>query len=89
MSKNKALIDEFCQQFEPPLTPITTLRVNGVKYDDAWQANYWDAGKCIGVTAVAYEGSIHAYLEVNGRADAAQRAGRAMAQALGMVGETV
>lgn len=89
LTKNEALINAFCEQFSPPLKPVRTLRVNGVAYPDAWQANHWDAGKCLGITAVAYEGQLHAFLEASGRADTAQRAGRAMAQALGMVGETV
>lgn len=84
MTKNEQLINAFCEQFSPPLKAVRTLRVNGVAYPDAWQANWWDAGRCMGVTAVVYEGSIHAFLEASGRAEVAAQAGRAMAQALGM-----
>jgi hypothetical protein len=80
---NEKNIRAFAECFEPPLKCTPTQRVNGVAYPNAWNAVFWDAAKNIGVTCVAYEGQLHAYIEATGRAATAQEIGRAMAQAMG------
>lgn len=82
MTKNERTIKAFAEQFDPPLAYVRTLRINNVPFPDAWQVSYWDSDKAIGITAVAYEGQLHAFIEAAGRADIAAGAGRAMAAAL-------
>lgn len=84
MTPNEKIANDFAGQFDPPLKAVRTLAVNGVKYPDAWQVTYWSQMRSIGVTAVFYEGQVHAYLECAGRADIAIQSGRAFAIALGM-----
>jgi hypothetical protein len=82
ITKNEAIIKAFAEQFDPPMTYVRTLRVNNVPFADAWQVSYWDNAKAIGITAVAFEGQLHAFIEAAGRGDIAAAAGKAMAIAL-------
>ncbi len=84
MSPNEQAAREFASQFNPPLSVCRTERINNMRVKDAWQITYWDAERCIGITAVAYGGGLHAYLEAAGKGDIAQGAGKAMAAALDM-----
>lgn len=83
MTKNEQNIHSFAEQFEPALKPVRTQRVNGIAYPDAWQCSLWDAEKNMGVTCVAYEGQLHAFVEGTGRTKDAHQIGRAMAEVMG------
>jgi hypothetical protein len=87
MSDNERAIAAFAGQFVPPLKYCKTERINNIRFPDAWQVSYWDNSRAIGITAVAYEGQIHAFIEAAGTSDIAQEAGRVMAAALGLLGD--
>lgn len=78
MTPNEEIARRFADQFTPPLQVIKTQRINNLPVPDAWQISYHDAAKGIGITAVAYGGGIHAFIEA---------AGQAMAKALGLFQE--
>lgn len=84
MTPNEMAIRIFCAQFSPPLVPHRTERVNGVQIPDCWTANYHNQGSGLGVTAVAHSGNFQAFLEGAGPGEVAERAGRAIATALGL-----
>ena len=83
MSDNERTIASFANQFSPPLRYIKTERINNIRFPDAWQVSYWDNARQIGVTAVAYEGQIHAFIEAAGHSEIASGAGAVIAAALG------
>lgn len=84
---NEDIILAFAGQFTPPLNVVKTERVNNVPIPDAWMAAYHDKDRGIGITAIAYSGQLHAYLEAAGKGDIAERAGHVMAKALGLFKE--
>lgn len=82
MTPNERNIRAFAEQFTPPLPVFKTERVNSVAVPDAWTVSYWDAERGIGVTAAAYSGQLHAFLEASGRSEICEMAGCAIAKAL-------
>lgn len=81
-SKNRAIIEEFAAQFDPPLKVVATQNIDNRKVAHGHMAAYWDDAKEIGVTAICWgRGHFKAYLEVTGN-DAAADAGRLMAKAV-------
>ena len=86
MSENRAIIHAFCAQFSPPLRYIRTERINMVPFPDAWQASYWEDRRSIGITAVAYNGQLHAFIEKAGKgSEVAVDAGKIIATAFGLL----
>lgn len=85
MTPNEIAIKAFADAFEPPLRYGRTARVNNVPFADAWTCTAWDEARGIGVTAVAFEGQLYAYLEAKGRCTAAASAGHAIATAMALV----
>jgi hypothetical protein len=77
-SRNRRVADAFAAQFDPPLTPVKTERINGIPHRDAWLIAKFDRTKGWGITAHAYAGQLHAFIEVQG--DRAEVVGAAMAQ---------
>lgn len=87
MTPNEQTARRFAEQFTPPLQVIKTQRINNLPVPDAWQISYHDQAKGIGITAVAYGGGIHAFIEAAGPADIAEHGGQVMAKALGLFQE--
>lgn len=87
MTVNERIIATFAAQFVPPLAYGRTDRVNNVRYPDAWTCGFWDADAGMGVTAAAFEGQLHAFIEASGRG-IAYGAGQIMARAMGRHHET-
>lgn len=84
MSINRTIAERFAAEFEPALPVVRTERINGKPVRDAWLVAYYDKDTGRGITAHAYGGKLHAYLEVLAPHDGAEAAGQMMAKALGM-----
>ena len=84
MTPNERTARTFAEQFTPPLTVCATERINNMAVPDAWMVAYHDNALGIGITAVAYHGGLHAYIEAAGKDEIAERAGQVMAKALGL-----
>jgi len=84
MTENERTARAFAEQFTPLLTIIKTERINNMPVPDAWAISYHDSAKSIGITAVAYQGGLHAFIEAAGTGDIAEHAGQVMAKALGL-----
>lgn len=81
MSRNRALAEAFADQFEPRPNVVPVLRINNVPHRDAWMVAVFDERTQRGITAHAYGGQLHAFVEVLG--DDAPAIGKAMAATLG------
>lgn len=84
MTPNEKTARTFAEQFDPPLTVCKTERVNNLPVPDAWVMTCHDAKRGIGITAVAYGGGLHAFIEAAGKGKIAADAGKVMATALGL-----
>jgi hypothetical protein len=84
MRSNREIAEAFAAQFEPPLTVVHTERINNRPVADAWLVAYFDKARGYGITAHAFGGRLHAYLEAGTDGGEAEHAGRLMAKALGM-----
>lgn len=84
MTRNERIARIFAEQFTPALNVCKTDKINNLPVPDAWQVSYWDGARSIGITAVAYGGGLHAFLESAGKGEIAFEAGQVMAQALGL-----
>ena len=87
MTENERIIRAFAAQFTPPLEVVETHAVDGVPAPGAWMAAYWDGERCMGVTAIANEGNIRAFIECTGKGEIAEAAGKTIAMAIGMFSE--
>ena len=78
-SKNQKIAMAFARQFDP-IPPITkTARINNVPYPDAWLIGIYDDSSGYGITAHAFNGQIHAFIEWYGSGQEAERVGKSMA----------
>jgi len=87
MTENERTIKAFADQFTPPLKYIRTQKINNVPMPDAYQCTYWDNARSIGITTVAYNGQIHAFIEAAGKGNIAAEAGRVIAKAFDLFQE--
>ncbi len=87
MSPNERTARTFAEQFTPPLTVCAIMRINNMPVPDAWSVAYHDNALGIGITAVAYNGGLHAYIEAAGKGEISEHAGQVMAKALGLFQE--
>jgi hypothetical protein len=87
MKPNERIMKDFCDQFTPALRYVKTDRINNIKFPNAFTTSYWDGERSIGITAVCYEGQIHAFIEAAGNSDIAKGAGQVMAKAMDLFGE--
>lgn len=78
MSKNREIAKAFGNCFDPPLTPVSVQRINGVQRHDAWMVATYDKDTSWGITAHAFSGKLHAYVEV--QSDQAEAIGKLMAK---------
>jgi hypothetical protein len=85
MNDNERTMQAFCNQFTPPLRYVRTQKINNIKFPNAYTASYWDSSRALGITAVCYEGQIHAFIEVAGTSEFARGAGAVMARALELI----
>ena len=83
MSRNREIAEAFAAQFDPPLAVVQTQRVNNVPHRDAWMCAVWDEAAGYGITAHAFGGQLHAYVEAMGSDDRVVSIGRTMAAAMG------
>jgi hypothetical protein len=79
MSRNREIAEAFAAQFDPPPPVVQTHRINNVPHRDAWLVAVYDASTGVGITAHAYGGQLHAYIEVLADGDAAVEVGKVMA----------
>ena len=84
MTTNERTARTFAEQFTPPLNVCATERINNMPVPDAWAISYHDGARGLGITAVAFHGGLHAYLEAAGKGDIAEHAGQVLAKALGL-----
>jgi len=84
ISPNERTARTFAEQFTPPLNVCATERINNMPVPDAWAISYHDGARGLGITAVAFHGGLHAYLEAAGKGDIAEHAGQVLAKALGL-----
>jgi hypothetical protein len=79
MSHNRAIAEAFAAQFDPPLNPVQTARINNMPVRDAWLVAVYDKQTGYGITAHAYAGQLHAFLEGAAESDGAADIGRVLA----------
>ena len=79
---NFDIAQAFADQFDPPPRPVQTQKINNIPMRDAWLVAKFDPQARAGITAHAYAGQIHAYVEALAPGEEAERVGRVMAAAL-------
>ena len=79
---NFDIAQAFADQFDPPLRPVQTQKINNLPMRDAWLVAKFDPQARAGITAHAYAGQIHAYVEVLAPGEGAERVGRVMAETM-------
>jgi hypothetical protein len=87
MSRNREIAEAFAAQLDPAPPVVQTRRINNVPHRDAWLAAVYDASTGVGITAHAYGGQLHAYIEVLADGDAALEVGKIMAATMGRLGQ--
>lgn len=78
MSKNRDIADAFGKCFDPPITPVSVRRVNGVPRHDCWMCAAYDKDSGWGITMHAFSNRLHAFVEV--QSDQAEAVGKLMAK---------
>lgn len=79
-SKNQKIALAFAQQFKPVPPVVRTQRINNVPYPDAWLVAVHDDGSGYGITAHAFDGKLHAFIETLQKGQAAESVGKSMAR---------
>ena len=79
-SKNYKIALAFASQFKPPLNVVSTRRINSMPIADAWMMAAHDDASGYGITAHAFDGKLHAFIEKLDKGTAAEDVGKQMAK---------